>query len=253
MRNVVVLMPAYRAGKRVVDTFQRIPQNLVSKVIISDDASPDDTFAQAKTLPDRQAGLPVPVFQNEKNLGYGGNMKVLLQKGLETDGDVFVELHADGQYDPQEVARVLASLRPTDGMLLGSRLLRRGQAREAGMSLLKYVVNIVLTWIANITLGTQLTEFQSGFRVYTRPFLERVNFRANSNDHLFSFETILQALYCEFTVSEIPVVCVYEPGIREMGIRAGIKYTIEMFWTLARYHLARAGRRDPVFQSNRRV
>ncbi len=241
-KKVIVLMPAYRAGKRIVDTFHKIPQELVSEIIIADDASPDDTFSHAQTL-------PVPVLRNAKNLAYGGNMKLLLQKGLKTDGDIFVELHADGQYDPRVIPEVLRALRPGDGMLLGSRLMESGQARKAGMSLLKYVVNIILTWIANVALGTHLTEFQSGFRVYTRPFLERVNFQANSNDHLFSFETILQALYFGFTVTEIPVVCIYEPGVREMGIRKGIKYTREMLWTLARYYLAKAGRRDPVFEA----
>lgn len=241
--KVVVLMPAYKAGKRLLETFQKIPRKLVQEVIIVDDKSPDnnETFDLAKTLPAR-------AYQNERNLGYGSNMKVMLKKALETDGDVFFELHADGQYSGQDLSRVLAALKPTDGMLLGSRLMESGMARKAGMSLLKYMVNIILTWIANVTLGTRLTEFQTGFRVYTRPFLERVSFEANSNDHLFSFETILQAIYHGFTITEIPVVCEYPPGITQMGLRKGIKYTTEMLWTLARYHLARAGRHDPVFQ-----
>lgn len=243
-KKVVVLMPAYRAGRRVVETFQKIPQELVDEVIIVDDKSPDnnETFELAKPLPAR-------VYQNERNLGYGGNMKVMLKKALEADGDIFFELHADGQYDPRDLPRVLAALKSTDGMLLGSRLMEGGMAREAGMSLLKYVVNIFLTWIANVSLGTQLTEFQTGFRVYTRAFLTRVNFEANSNDHLFSFETILQAIYHGFTITEIPVVCEYPPGITQMGLRKGIKYTAEMLWALARYHLAKMGRKDSVFQS----
>ncbi len=238
-----MLMPAYRAGKRVVETFRKIPRELVEEVIIVDDKSPDnnETFELAKTLPAR-------VYQNERNLGYGGNMKGMLRKALETDGDIFFELHADGQYNGGDLSKVLAALKPTDGMLLGSRLMEGGTAREAGMSLIKYVVNIILTWIANVSLGTRLTEFQTGFRVYTRPFLERVNFEANSNDHLFSFETILQAIYHGFTITEIAVVCEYPPGVTQMGLRKGIKYTAEMLWTLARYHLARAGRKDPVFQ-----
>lgn len=242
--KVVVLMPAYRAGRRVVETFQKIPKELVDEVIIVDDKSPDnnETFELAKTLPAR-------LYQNERNLGYGGNMKIMLKKALETNGDIFFELHADGQYDARDLSRVLEALKPTDGMLLGSRLMEAGAAREAGMSLLKYVVNIFLTWIANVSLGTHLTEFQTGFRVYTRPFLERVNFEANSDDHLFSFETILQAIYHGFTITEIPVVCEYPPGITQMGLKKGIKYTAEMLWTLARYYLAKAGRRDPVFQT----
>lgn len=232
--RVVVLMPAYKAGKRVVDTFRKIPAGVVDEVIIVDDHSPDDTFEQAKNL-------PAKVYRNEKNLGYGGNMKKMLQLGMAAGGDVFVELHGDGQYDPAVIPNALAALRPSDGMLLGSRLLRRGQALEHGMSLLKYVVNVALTGMANLALGARLTEFQSGFRVYTRPFLEVAAFEAASNDHLFSFETIEQALYHGFTVGEIPVVCRYGEGRTEMGLLKGAKYSVEMTWALVRFWLAKAG------------
>lgn len=239
--RLVILIPAYRARERVIDTFNKIPPNLATEIIIVDDASPDNTYALASTL-------PAKVYKNEHNLGYGGNMKVCLAKGMASGGDIFVELHADGQYDPAIIPEILKKLKPTDGMLLGSRLMAESdQALTHGMPYLKYTVNKLLTGIANVSLGTHLTEFQSGFRVYTRQFLETIDFKANSNDHLFSFETILQALYNGFTITEIPVICTYEPGVTQMSIRKGIKYSTEMLWTLLRYRLAKAGRGDPVF------
>lgn len=240
--RVIVLMPSYRAGQRVIDTFQKIPRSIVDKIIIIDDASPDDTFALAKDLPAHH------VSQNQKNMGYGGNMKVLLQRGLATGGDIFVELHADGQYDPAIIPTAIAAMRRHDGLLLGSRLMKSGTALHHGMPKLKYVINIILTAIANIMLGMRLTEFQSGFRVYSREFLERANFTAASDDHLFSFETILQAVYHGFTVNEIPVVCTYDAGVTQMSFRKGLKYSTEMLYSLVRFWLAKAGRSDPVFQ-----
>jgi glycosyltransferase involved in cell wall biosynthesis len=223
--RVIVLMPSYKAGKRVVETYNRIPQDAVAEVIIVDDASPDDTFEYARTL-------PTQTFRNEKNLGYGGNMKNLLQKGLDAGGDIFIELHADGQYDPAIIPQAVAALQPTDGMLLGSRVMTSENALKNGMPFIKYIMNRVLTMAANAVLKSNLTEFHSGFRVYTRPFLEKVNFQENSNDHLFSFETIVQALRAGFTVREIPVVCTYEPGVTQMNLRKGVKYTVEMLGTL---------------------
>lgn len=225
--RVIVLMPSYKAGKRVVDTYNRIPQDAVDEVIIVDDASPDDTFEYAKTLPTK-------VFRNDTNKGYGGNMKICLQKGLEANGDIFIELHADGQYDPAIIPQALAALQPTDGMLLGSRVMTSENALKNGMPFVKYVMNRLLTMIANAVLGSNLTEFHSGFRVYTRPFLEKVSILNNSNDHLFSFETIVQALRAGFTVREIPVICTYEEGVTQMNLRKGIKYTVEMLGTLVR-------------------
>ncbi len=37
------------------------------------------------------------------------NMKILLQKGLLLGGDIFVELHADGQYDPAIIPKAVAA------------------------------------------------------------------------------------------------------------------------------------------------
>lgn len=223
--RVIVLMPSYKAGKRVVETYNRIPQDAVNQVIIVDDASPDDTFEYAKTL-------PTQAIRNEKNLGYGGNMKNLLERGMAAGGDIFIELHADGQYDPSIIPQAIAALQPSDGMLLGSRVMTSENALKNGMPFIKYVMNKVLTMAANIVLKSNLTEFHSGFRVYTRPFLEKVDIQKNSNDHLFSFETIVQALRSGFTVREIPVVCTYEPGVTQMNLKKGIKYTIEMLGTL---------------------
>ena len=238
--RVVILMPAYHAGERILHTVRRILPGIAQEIIVVDDASRDHTFALAQQL-------PVRAYKNNRNLGYGGNMKVCLARGLETDGDVFVEFHADGQYDPSAIPTAVAALRPTDGMVVGSRLLQRGNALRQGMPLHKYVMNHVLTAIANVVLKTHLTEFQSGFRVYTRAYLERVNWRANSNDHLFSLETILQAFYHGFTVSEVPVECTYDATVTQMGLRKGIQYTREMLWALFRFRRARRGLPDPIF------
>lgn len=233
--RVIVLMPSYRAGKRIVYTYKQIPLDVVDEVIIVDDASPDDTFEYAKTL-------PAQVFRNDTNKGYGGNMKICLQKGLEAQGDIFIELHADGQYSPAIIPVALAALAPTDGMLLGSRVMTSKNALQNGMPFIKYVMNKLLTMIANDVLGSRLTEFHSGFRVYTRQFLEKVNVFTNSDDHLFSFETIVQALQAGFTVREIPVICSYEPGVTQMNLKKGIKYTIEMLGMLARQILLTKGK-----------
>lgn len=235
-------MPAYHAGSRICNTVQRIPAGIANTMIVVDDASRDDTFALACTL-------PVRAYRNERNLGYGGNMKVCLTKGLETDGDLFIELHADGQYDPAVIPEALRALKPTDGVVLGSRFIESRKALDSGMPLVKFIANRALSALANWALGTHLSEFHSGFRVYTRHFLEQANFRANSDDHLFSFETLLQALFNGFTISEVPVTCRYEPGVTHVKFKKSTKYSFEMLWAIVRYYRARSGKPDPVFSA----
>ena len=69
-----------------------------------------------------------------------------------------------------------------------------------------------MSFMDELVLGIEMSEFHSGFRMYTRKLLESVPFRQNSDDYLFSFEIIVQAVYWGFKVAEVPVSCRYHPG-----------------------------------------
>jgi glycosyltransferase involved in cell wall biosynthesis len=67
-KRVVVVMPAYHAGRTLEVTWRELPHDIVDDVIVVDDASDDDTVAVARSL-----GLPV--ILHPQNLGYGANQK----------------------------------------------------------------------------------------------------------------------------------------------------------------------------------
>src|SRR5665811_1854578 len=90
--NVVVVMPAYNAAKTLERTYRDIPHEFVSRIILVDDVSKDDTVAVA-----RQLGLDVLIHR--QNLGYGGNQKTCYDAALAVGADAVVMLHPDYQYD----------------------------------------------------------------------------------------------------------------------------------------------------------
>ena len=72
-KRVVVVMPAYNAGKTLRATHSEVlAQDYVDQIIIVDDASKDDTAEIASTLPKTK------VFLHDANLGYGANQKTCL-------------------------------------------------------------------------------------------------------------------------------------------------------------------------------
>src|SRR5215218_755313 len=101
--NVVVVMPAYNAAQTLVQTQESIPPGLVSKVILVDDKSRDDTVPVAK-----EAG--VEVIAHPHNVGYGGNQKTCYMAALRDDADIVVMLHPDGQYDPELLPAMIAPI-----------------------------------------------------------------------------------------------------------------------------------------------
>ena len=66
--KVVVVMPAYNAGRTLRLTYEELPKDAVNLVILVDDGSTDATLDVA-----RQLGLEI--FVHNRNYGYGANQK----------------------------------------------------------------------------------------------------------------------------------------------------------------------------------
>ena len=72
------------------------------------------------------------------------------------------------------------------------------------MPLWKRVANRFLTTIENLAMGRRFTECHTGYRAYSRRFLETVPFLRNSNGFVFDTEVIFQAVHFGLPVVEVP-------------------------------------------------
>ena len=80
---------------------------------------------------EREAGLPLTIVRQPRNLGYGGNQKFGYRWAIEHGLDIVVLLHGDGQYAPELLADVVEPIVRGDAeMVLGSRMMARGDARD---------------------------------------------------------------------------------------------------------------------------
>jgi glycosyltransferase involved in cell wall biosynthesis len=89
-QRVAVILPAYNAARTLERTYAEIPLDIVDEVILTDDASRDNTAALS-----RQLGIHTLV--HEKNRGYGGNQKTCYAEALARGADIVVMLHPDYQ------------------------------------------------------------------------------------------------------------------------------------------------------------
>ncbi|HEY9791030.1 MAG TPA: glycosyltransferase family 2 protein [Candidatus Obscuribacterales bacterium] len=239
--RVIVTMPAYNAAKTLLKTFEDIPKGLVHEVILVDDCSSDDTAQTASSI-------GIKVIRHPHNVGYGGNQKTCYLEALRDGADVVIMLHPDYQYDPRKIPEMIAPIleRKAD-IVLGSRLLNGG-ALKGGMPIYKFISNRFLTTMQNWVLGTNLSEFHTGYRAYSRGFLERVPFLRNSLAFVFDAEILAQAVYFGFRIDEIPVETRYFPEASSINFWNSVKYGVGVLNTLVRFALARTGRNDPLFR-----
>jgi len=224
----------YNCGSTLADTYSRIPLHAVDGTLLVDDGSTDDTLDVARRL-----GID---YCTHRNLGYGGNVKYAIAKGVELGYEYIVDVHGDGQYDPATIPSALTKARQGYDLVLGSRFVPdRRQPRRDGMSYARYFANIALSAIERIALTSAVSEFHTGFRVYTRRLSEAVALANTSDDFLFGFEVIAQAIFWNLKIGEVPVRCNYRTAHTSIPILKATQYAFQTFRTLSLYRLAKLG------------
>jgi len=234
-KKVVVVMPAYNAARTIEETFRAIPEGYYDEIVVVDDHSRDDTVARARAL-------HLKAIRHPHNVGYGGNQKTCYMEALRDGATIVVMLHPDGQYDPAIIPEMIRPIREGRAhMVLGSRMMTPGAARAGGMPLWKRIANRFLTTLENLAMGQRFTECHTGYRAYSRRFLETVPFLRNSNGFVFDTEVIFQAVHFGLPVVEVPVASRYFEDASSVGFGQGVVYGFGTLWTAARFLLHRWG------------
>jgi glycosyltransferase involved in cell wall biosynthesis len=227
-------MPAYNAEKTLERTLKDIPEGWVDDIILTDDASQDNTVALAKNL-----GLKVVV--HKKNKGYGANQKTCYRQALKMGAEIIVMVHPDHQYDPKVLPQLIEPLLKEDcEAVFGSRMLG-GRPLEGGMPKWKYLANIFLTALENAVFYMYLTEYHSGLRAYSRKYLEKVKFELNSDDFVFDSEIIAQGVIHNMRIKEIPIQTRYFEEASQIGFWRSVVYGLSILKTLFKFKLHKQG------------
>jgi SAM-dependent methyltransferase len=238
----MVHIVAYNASSTLASVLDRIPKDLrgrLSEICVFDDASSDGTYLVGKGY-QHVGDLPqLKVFKNPENRGYGGNQKLGYRYAIDNDFDIVVLLHGDGQYAPEAMSNLIQPI--IDGeadVVFGSRMIERGAARRGGMPLYKFVGNKILTRVENALLGMNLSEFHSGYRVYSTRALRQIPFESNSDDFHFDTQIIIQLNAAGFRIKEVPIPTYYGDEISRVN---GMKYAWDVTRSVLEFRLHQGG------------
>jgi len=233
-KRIVVVMPAYHAGRTLEATWRDLPHDIVDQVVVVDDASDDDTVAVARAL-----GLDVILHPH--NMGYGANQKTCYKEAIARGADIVVMVHPDYQYDPRLVTAMAGMVASgIYDMVLGSRILGSGALR-GGMPLWKYLANRLLTLFENVMLGAHLSEYHTGYRAYSRSLLDALPWQRNSDDFVFDNQILVQAIVGRYGIGEVSVPTRYFAEASSIGFRRSVRYGFGVVGTTLLAFLARTG------------
>ena len=229
-KRLLIFIVAYNAERTIRQVIQRIPAELAlhgAEILIIDDASPDATFQRAHDrVAEGQTPFPLTILYNPVNQGYGGNQKIGFHYAIQNNFDIVALVHGDGQYAPESLPELLGPLLEDEAdAVFGSRMMSRFAALKGGMPLYKYIGNKILTGIQNRLLRASLSEFHSGYRLYSLNALRRIPFDRNTNDFHFDTEIIIQLLRAGLRIKELPIPTYYGDEICHVN---GMKYALDV-------------------------
>ena len=232
---------AYNAAMTLAKVLDRIPDEVrpdIEEVIVSDDHSQDSTYLVGLGY-QQQSDLPITLIRQPTNLGYGGNQKAGYQLAIDHGLDIVVMLHGDGQYAPESLPEILAPLLAEEAdAVFGSRTMIKGAARKGGMPLYKFVGNRILSRFENAALGTELSEFHSGYRAYSVSALKQLPFDKNADGFNFDTQIIIQLHDAGMRIAEVPIPTYYGDEICYVD---GLGYAEDVTKDVITYRLQKAG------------
>jgi hypothetical protein len=112
-------------------------------------------------------------------------------------------LHPDYQYTPKLITAMCSII--ANGVypvVFGSRILGNG-ALKGGMPLYKYFFNRFLTFAQNVLIGQKLSEYHTGYRVFSAEVLRNINYMADNDDFVFDNEMVSQIFMKGYDIAEV--------------------------------------------------
>lgn len=235
--RIGIFIIAYNAVNHLNKTISRIPPEVyerVEEIFVIDDCSQDNSYYAALGYKSEFNIQKLTVHRNHKNQGYGGNQKVGYQYAIDRGLDIVALIHGDGQYAPEALPSLLEPLVNGEAeMVFGSRMATPGAARRGGMPMYKYLGNRILTTVQNRLSGLKLSEYHSGYRLYSVEALKRIPFESFTNTWHFDTQIILAMAERNFRIVERPIPTYYGDEICHVN---GIPYAFHCLTTTYQFY-----------------
>lgn len=220
--KVVVVMPAYNCARTLARTYHEIPMDVVDDVVLVDDCSSDATCLVAKELGIRH------IFRHIENTGYGGNQKTCYDVALSLNASTVIMLHPDYQYDPKLIPEMLTRAGSGADVVLASRFTRGFEALRLGMPAYKFFANRFLTSFQNALLHVRLSEYHTGYRLFSREVLESIGYRSFSDDFIFDNEMLVAIVKRKYKIQEVYCPARYQKDSSSIGFFSSVKYGLSV-------------------------
>ena len=171
-----IIIPCFNEEKTIEQVVNKVLKfnTLEKEIIIIDDCSVDGSREIIKKISDLNSS--VKVFFQEKNQGKGS----AIRKGFEiATGDILLIQDADLEYDPSDYDNLIKPFLEVDAdVVYGSRFLGGKYVRLHFFW--HYIANKILTLITNIVTNLNMTDMETGYKLFKKNTIESITLKENS-------------------------------------------------------------------------
>ena len=218
--KLAIVIPTYNEAETIPslikELFEKI-KHLVEKldVLIIDDSSPDGTADIVRELGEKYE--KITVVQRPKKMGLGAAYKEGFRHILEKfDSELVLQMDADHSHQPSEIPNMLEKIKNFD-FLIASRHVEGSDVIGWGVG--RKTTHSVAGAIARICAKIEINDSTSGFRMFKKKTLEKIDFeKIRSDGFAFQIEVLYQLKQLGMRGLEVPTVFVNRTeGSSKMG------------------------------------
>jgi glycosyltransferase involved in cell wall biosynthesis len=199
--KISVAIPVYNEVKTILSILEKLLKNPIplEEIVVVDDGSFDGTVEQLKRVDHPK----IKIFYHASNQGKGAALKTAFSK---IKGDVVIVQDADLEYDPEDYPILLEPiLQGKADVVYGSRFV--GSQAHRVVFFWHMVGNKILTFLSNMFSNLNLTDMETGFKVFRKIILDQIQLE----EKRFGFEP-------EITAKVARLKCrIFEVGISYAG------------------------------------
>ena len=202
--KLLIALPCYNEATTLADVIATIPTTYEGisevRILVVDDGSKDNTSAIA-----HKAGATV--IRHKQNKGLGQAFRSAVDYALTYGYDFMVNMDGDGQFDSNDIARLLSPLLSKQAdFVTASRFLEKREIPH--MPAIKRVGNHWMNQLVSRLCKQQLSDVSCGFRAYNRETLLHINFYGRFT---YTQESFVNFSFFSLSMAEVPIHVTYFP------------------------------------------